>query len=65
MEVGLGDCCLKLDRFGDKSRSSFALRQTHNMDHHLVLPYMLCKVTWIVTLKIAKKICITEQDLAT
>ena len=34
------------------------------MDRHVVLPPRLCKVTWIVTHKIATKICITQQDLA-
>ena len=34
------------------------------MDCHVVLPPTLCKVTWIVTHKIATKICITQQDLA-
>ena len=34
------------------------------MDRHVVLPPKLCNLTWIVTHKIATKICIPQQDLA-
>ena len=34
------------------------------MDRHIVLPPTLCNFTWIVTHKIATKICIPQQDLA-
>ena len=34
------------------------------MDRHVILPPTLCNLTWIVTHKIATKICIPQQDLA-